>query len=356
MTTSPPSSLTATSLPSTTATTAVANSTTNSSNCTTSQPKRLHVSNIPFRYRDPDLRQLFGKFGPILDVEIIFNERGSKGFGFVTFASSLDADRAREQLNGSIVEGRKIEVNNATARSQTKKQSSSPRLITNVLSPANAVNFAAAAAALRGNVVIQRGGQRSGPMSAAAAPSGVFAIPRNTLSSLHGYASPVSASMSASTLPTLLRQPPHLTYQADPFFTLAAANAAAAAAGASAAANQAGVGVPTAAGPPVSERFQMPAGYGAAALSAAAAARSYYGNLAAAFAASANAEPVTMTGYPNPANAAAAAAAANAAGVTLARDYASPETYLGLGPAGAAALRFGPAVYRNTYSSRFAPY
>merc|ERR1711953_1160251 len=86
-------------------------------------PKRLHVSNIPFRFRDPDLRNMFGKFGPILDVEIIFNERGSKGFGFVTFANSSDADRAREQLHASVVEGRKIEVNNATARVQTKKQS-----------------------------------------------------------------------------------------------------------------------------------------------------------------------------------------------------------------------------------------
>lgn len=76
-----------------------------------SQPKRLHVSNIPFRFRDPDLRAMFGvsfilrlllpsnelniyffsnmhlilfinnakqQFGNILDVEIIFNERGSK--------------------------------------------------------------------------------------------------------------------------------------------------------------------------------------------------------------------------------------------------------------------------------------
>lgn len=50
------------------------------------------------------------KFGPILDVEIIFNERGSKGFGFVTFANSSDADRAREQLHATVVEGRKIEV------------------------------------------------------------------------------------------------------------------------------------------------------------------------------------------------------------------------------------------------------
>ncbi|XP_041076418.1 RNA binding protein fox-1 homolog 3-like isoform X6 [Polyodon spathula] len=90
------------------------------------QPKRLHVSNIPFRFRDPDLRQMFGQFGKILDVEIIFNERGSKGFGFVTFETSADADRAREKLNGTIVEGRKIEVNNATARVMTNKKVANP--------------------------------------------------------------------------------------------------------------------------------------------------------------------------------------------------------------------------------------
>ncbi|XP_043667612.1 RNA binding protein fox-1 homolog 3 isoform X12 [Vespula pensylvanica] len=79
------------------------------------QPKRLHVSNIPFRFRDPDLRAMFGQFGPILDVEIIFNERGSK-------------------------------VNNATARVQTKK----PPTVPNVC-----VQWPEAAA-LRG-VAIQRG-------------------------------------------------------------------------------------------------------------------------------------------------------------------------------------------------------
>uniref|UniRef100_UPI0037E92840 RNA binding protein fox-1 homolog 1 isoform X4 n=1 Tax=Semicossyphus pulcher TaxID=241346 RepID=UPI0037E92840 len=90
------------------------------------QPKRLHVSNIPFRFRDPDLRQMFGQFGKILDVEIIFNERGSKGFGFVTFEHSVDADRAREKLHGTVVEGRKIEVNNATARVMTNKKTVNP--------------------------------------------------------------------------------------------------------------------------------------------------------------------------------------------------------------------------------------
>ncbi|VDP97427.1 unnamed protein product [Trichobilharzia regenti] len=45
---------------------------------TGSSPRRLHVSNIPFRFREADLRSLLGPYGPILDVEIIFNERGSK--------------------------------------------------------------------------------------------------------------------------------------------------------------------------------------------------------------------------------------------------------------------------------------
>uniref|UniRef100_A0A8C8SB96 RRM domain-containing protein n=1 Tax=Pelusios castaneus TaxID=367368 RepID=A0A8C8SB96_9SAUR len=66
-----------------------------SENTDKQQPKRLHVSNIPFRFRDPDLRQMFGQFGKILDVEIIFNERGSK-------------------------------VNNATARVMTNKKAANP--------------------------------------------------------------------------------------------------------------------------------------------------------------------------------------------------------------------------------------
>lgn len=87
-----------------------------------SKQNRLHISNIPFRYREPDLRKLLEKYGVLTDVEIIFNDRGSKGFGFVTFANSADAESARQALNGIVVEGRKIEINYATARIMTKKQ------------------------------------------------------------------------------------------------------------------------------------------------------------------------------------------------------------------------------------------
>ena len=40
------------------------------------------------------------------DVEIIFNERGSKGFGFVTFEDKAEAEVAKQELNGSIIEGK----------------------------------------------------------------------------------------------------------------------------------------------------------------------------------------------------------------------------------------------------------
>jgi RNA binding protein fox-1 len=52
---------------------------------------------------------------------LLFLSHGMQGFGFVTFANSTDAERAREKMNGAVVEGRKIEINNATARVMTKK-------------------------------------------------------------------------------------------------------------------------------------------------------------------------------------------------------------------------------------------
>ncbi|XP_044586262.1 RNA binding protein fox-1 homolog 2 isoform X6 [Cotesia glomerata] len=263
------------------------------------QPKRLHVSNIPFRFRDPDLRAMFGQYGPILDVEIIFNERGSKGFGFVTFANSAHADQARERLHGTVVEGRKIEVNNATARVQTKK----PPTVPNVC-----VQWPEAAA-LRG-VAIQRG--RVGPAARAAFPAGAaLALARNP--------GPLAAAAAATAL-----HPFASTVYYDPFLAAHAATqdpnyrlqvAAAAAAAASPLLKT-----------PLSTAQQ--ATYAAAATYTAVAARAYG-------AAAAAAQPVA--GY--------------AAVAGYGREYADP--YLGhsIGPM----TNYGATVYRGGYN-RFTPY
>ncbi|XP_025834613.1 RNA binding protein fox-1 homolog 3 isoform X3 [Agrilus planipennis] len=261
---------------------------------TKNQPKRLHVSNIPFRFRDPDLRAMFGQFGPILDVEIIFNERGSKGFGFVTFANSADAERARDRLHGTVVEGRKIEVNNATARVQTKKPTALPTVPVCVQWPE---------AALRGVAAIQRGRARAAYPAAAAAAAAAFARhPTPLASALHGY-TPV-----LNTLPVDggVYYDPFLTaaHAADPNYRLQAAAAA----------------TPLLK-TPLSTAQQ--ASYAAAATYTAVAAR--YGA----------AQPVA--GY------------AVAAG--YGRDYADPYLGHGIGPMAG----YGAAVYRSSYN-RFAPY
>jgi len=79
-------------------------------------PKRLHISNIPFRFREQHLVQLLGQFGKVTAAEIIYNEKGSKGFGFVTMARGRDADMATLGLHGTVVEGRIVEVNLATKK------------------------------------------------------------------------------------------------------------------------------------------------------------------------------------------------------------------------------------------------
>ena len=73
---------------------------------------------------------MFEKFGKVNEVEIIFNERGSKGFGFVSFANKTDAEAAKKALHQTKVDGRVIEVNDATARNKSKKTMSQGKLKT----------------------------------------------------------------------------------------------------------------------------------------------------------------------------------------------------------------------------------
>jgi RNA recognition motif-containing protein len=90
--------------------------------------KRLFVGNLPYKLRNAELRELFAKFGNVLDAHVVL-EKGtnkSKGFGFV----ELDDDAATaaiSELNNAELEGRKIAVNEAKPREERPRNDSNYR-------------------------------------------------------------------------------------------------------------------------------------------------------------------------------------------------------------------------------------
>ena len=76
---------------------------------------KVYVGNLPFSVDDEKLREIFSAFGEVTEVQVIkdkFSGR-SKGFGFVTFATKEDAEKAIAKLNDKEVEGRNLKVNEA---------------------------------------------------------------------------------------------------------------------------------------------------------------------------------------------------------------------------------------------------
>jgi len=89
---------------------------------------RVHVSNLPFIFREPHLARLFSSCGTVTDVQVVTNEKGSKGFGFVSLSNPEEAAVALRTLHGTVVEGRRIEVNPATPKVRQAVMGSRPPL------------------------------------------------------------------------------------------------------------------------------------------------------------------------------------------------------------------------------------
>ena len=73
---------------------------------------RLYAGNIPYTTTEDELQAAFSAYGSIREVRIITDrETGrSRGFAFVTFESSENAETAM-QLNGQDLGGRRLVVN-----------------------------------------------------------------------------------------------------------------------------------------------------------------------------------------------------------------------------------------------------
>lgn len=87
--------------------------------------KKLYVGNLPWSVTNDSLREMFSQFGEVVDAVIIIDrnspqEGRSKGFGFVTFATEESAKAAIEQMNEQEIEGRKIIVNVARPKEESR--------------------------------------------------------------------------------------------------------------------------------------------------------------------------------------------------------------------------------------------
>ena len=80
--------------------------------------KKLFVGGLSWGTDDNGLRTAFEQFGEVTDAKVITDrDTGrSRGFGFVTFKEGGDADSAMETMNGSELDGRTLNVNEAHER------------------------------------------------------------------------------------------------------------------------------------------------------------------------------------------------------------------------------------------------
>jgi len=79
---------------------------------------RLYVGNLSFSSTVESLRAAFGESGDVVDAHIVKDrDTGrSRGFGFVTMGSEDQARKAIEAMNGAMLDGRPLKVNEAQER------------------------------------------------------------------------------------------------------------------------------------------------------------------------------------------------------------------------------------------------
>ena len=80
--------------------------------------KRLFVGRLPYSVNDKKLEEIFSEVGIVSSATVI-NDRDtgqSKGFGFVTMASQVEAETAVKAIAGKDILGRALVCNIAKPR------------------------------------------------------------------------------------------------------------------------------------------------------------------------------------------------------------------------------------------------
>ncbi|XP_050367706.1 organelle RRM domain-containing protein 6, chloroplastic [Argentina anserina] len=86
----------------------------------------LFVSRLSFYTTQDKLRQMFSPFGAVTEARLVIDRetRRPKGFGFVTYESEAEAQKALKVMDGRMIDGRLIFVQVAQNERQTEDNSS----------------------------------------------------------------------------------------------------------------------------------------------------------------------------------------------------------------------------------------
>lgn len=77
--------------------------------------KKIFVGNLKWETTEFQLKDLFSKYGTVTSARVITEkETGrSRGFAFVEMQNNAEAEKALAELNGTELQGRNINVNEA---------------------------------------------------------------------------------------------------------------------------------------------------------------------------------------------------------------------------------------------------
>jgi RNA recognition motif-containing protein len=82
--------------------------------------KNIYVGNLDFRTTEDELRKAFEVYGQVDRINVVTDKDTGqqRGFAFVEMASDLDGEKAIAGLNGSQVDGRALNVNEARPKTE----------------------------------------------------------------------------------------------------------------------------------------------------------------------------------------------------------------------------------------------
>jgi len=87
----------------------------------------MYVGNLSFDVTQSQLQDMFAPYGSVQSAQLISDrETGrSKGFGFVEMSSDKEAEAAISGMNGQMVDGRALTVNEAKPKEARPRTSDS---------------------------------------------------------------------------------------------------------------------------------------------------------------------------------------------------------------------------------------